>query len=317
VDRSAWHITFVLLCTSALYAQTPASLPKQVFYPGLTYDSHRHVTVLFDGLGENRTYPGTWEWNGSSWTAKSGDQPPDRSGHGIVYDTTRQRIVVFGGFAPNDQLLGDTWEYDGSVWRRAASTGPPPRGAMGMAFDSRRSRTVMFGGSSGPGRPVFQDTWEWDGVSWTTVAASGPSGRSFHKMAFDVARGRVVSFGGRGGGDDTWTWDGREWTKVADAGPPPRDHHAMAYDTRRSRVLMFGGSQNLPDGGYPPKPVLLRDLWSWDGSKWLELSREGPPSGGGLPGLTYDEFRDRLVLFGGGDLEGTWEWDGGRWERKN
>lgn len=81
--------------------------------------------------------------------------------------------------------------------------------------------------------------------------------------------------------------------------------------------MLFGGSLNLADGGYPPEPTLLRDLWEWDGRNWTNVSTDGPPSGGGLPGLTYDEARGRLVLFGGGGLEGTWEWDGVRWERKD
>ena len=31
---------------------------------------------------------------------------------------------------------------------------------------------------------------------------------------------------------------------------------------------------------------------------------------------TYDAARDRLVLFGGGGLDGTWEWSRSRWERR-
>ena len=290
-------------------------LPRQVFYPGLAYHSTLHRTVLFGGLGDDRSYPGTWEWNGLNWRRRDGAQPPVRAGHGMVFDSARDRVVVFAGFAPKDQLLGDTWEFDGAAWHKMAETGPAPRGAFGMAYDSRRRRTIVFGGSSGPGRPVFNDTWEWDGQSWSQIATTGPTGRSFHKMVYDREHDVVVSFGGRGGGDDTWTWDGRLWTKVADAGPPPRDHHAMAYDSRRARVMMFGGSLNLPDGGYPPQPTLLRDLWEWDGRTWREVSAEGPPSGGGLPGLTFDEARNKLVLFGGGGLEGTWEWNGTGWAR--
>jgi len=299
-------------------AQEPApTLPRRVFYPGLAFDSVRRTTMLLGGLGDDRSYPGTWEWNGSVWRMLRCTVPPSRSGHGMVFDSRRSRVVVFGGFAPNDQRLGDTWEHDGIEWRQRSSTGPAARGALGMAYDSARGRVVMFGGSAGVGQPAFSDTWEWDGTTWTQVATTGPSGNSFHKMAYDAARERVVSFGGRRGGDDTWTWDGRIWVKVADSGPPPRDHHAIAYDSRRGRVMVFGGSLNIADGGYPPQPTFLRDLWEWDGRVWTEVSADGPPSGGGLPGLAYDDVRGRLVLFGGGNLEGTWEWDGTRWERKD
>ena len=79
--------------------------------------------------------------------------------------------------------------------------------------------------------------------------------------------------------------------------------------------MVFGGSAQ-PDG------TLLSDLWAWDGGSWQQLgSGPGPPARGGLPGMTYDVRRDRLVLIGGGgnlDAEiysGTWEWNGDAWTR--
>jgi hypothetical protein len=185
-----------------------------------------------------------------------------------------------------------------------------------IAYDDARGRTVIHGGFAGGSGPSFTDTWAWDGARWTRVSESGPSGTTFHRMAYDAHRRRVVAFGGRGGGGETWEWDGARWTKVAVAGPPPRDHHAMTYDSRAQRVVVFGGGRQLPSGGYDRARLWLTDLWAWNGERWTQLSAEGPPSRGGQPGLTYDAARDRLVLFGGGALDGTWEWSGSRWERR-
>jgi len=184
-----------------------------------------------------------------------------------------------------------------------------------MAYDSARGRTVLFGGGRDFADPVYTDTWEWDGRAWTRVATSGPAGSIFLKMSYDAHRRRVVAFGGRGGGGETWEWDGRVWSRVSTSGPPPRDHHAMTYDARRQRVVIFGGGRQLPNGDFPRDTTgaWLRDLWAWDGTTWTQLAANGPPSRGGQPGLTYDPNRDRLVLFGGGNLSGTWEWDGRGW----
>ncbi len=232
----------------------------------------------------------------------------------MVYDSRRQRVVLFGGYNASG-LLPDTWEFDGTRWQQLADEGPSPRIAFGMAYDSARGKTVLFGGAGGRGEPTSTDTWEWDGVRWLRRATTGPAGNSFLKMAYDARRQRVVAFGGRGGGGETWEWDGTSWNRVSTSGPPPRDHHAMAYDSKRQRVVVFGGGKQLPNGRFPADTTgaWLRDLWAWDGSAWTELASSGPPSRGGLPGLTYDPVRDRLILFGGGHLDGTWEWDGGRW----
>jgi hypothetical protein len=135
-------------------------------------------------------------------------------------------------------------------------------------------------------------------------------------MAYDARRRRIVSFGGRGAGGETWEWDGRAWTRVHASGPPARDHHAIAYDTRRGRVVVFGGSSQPGGRSY------FNDLWAWDGSSWTELGADPNISPrGGLPGMTYDARRDRLVLAGGGGnlpamhYAGTWEWNGEVWQR--
>jgi hypothetical protein len=287
--------------------------PWPVDRPGLAFDTHRHVAVLFGGGDQHRTDQ-TWEWNGSSWTARNIPGPPARTSHGMSFDSRRARMVLFGGYNETG-ILGDTWEFDGKRWQKVAEDGPARRIGFGMAYDSARGRTVVFGGGRDFGEPTLTDTWEWDGKVWTRASTTGPSGNLFLKMAYDAGRQRVVAFGGRGGGNQTWEWDGREWTQVASSGPPPRDHHAMAYDGRRGRIVIFGGGRQLPNGEVPSDTAgaWLRDLWAWDGTHWTELAASGPTARGGQPGLTYDSARDRLVLFGGGNLDGTWEWDGQRW----
>jgi hypothetical protein len=80
--------------------------------------------------------------------------------------------------------------------------------------------------------------------------------------------------------------------------------------------VVFGGSSQPGGRSY------FNDLWAWDGSSWTELGPDPNISPrGGLPGMTYDARRDRLVLAGGGGnlpamhYAGTWEWNGEVWQR--
>ena len=83
----------------------------------MAYDAERRVTVLFGGE--------TCVWDGKSWTRLTPPaSPPDRAVHGLAYDPSRQRVVLYGGSRENGRL-NDLWEWDGRNWtaRTAEPTG--------------------------------------------------------------------------------------------------------------------------------------------------------------------------------------------------
>ena len=71
----------------------------------------------------------------------------------MVYDSARQKIVVYGG------NLSETLEWDGAFWVLATLTGPNAVSGTAMAYDSNRQRTVLFGGGNPMG--VLGETWEY------------------------------------------------------------------------------------------------------------------------------------------------------------
>ena len=75
---------------------------------------------MFGGANGGTPLGQTWEWNGSNWTQRVVSGPPPRSDAGMVYDSARKRIVLFGGRrgSPDNSDLGDTWEWDGASWKR-------------------------------------------------------------------------------------------------------------------------------------------------------------------------------------------------------
>jgi hypothetical protein len=194
-----------------------------------------------------------------------GDRPSAEAG--LVYDSRRDRLVLYGGSGANRRVFQDTWEYDGTAWRRTAEQGPGPRMAFSMVYDERRGKTLLFGGfESNPSEPLG-DTWIYDGAGWTQVAVNGPTARVTAGIAYDSKRGLVILFGGSDAtGDlgDTWAWNGERWTQLATGGPPPRSMGALAYDAERDRVVLFGGRAGWPNGD-------RNDTWEWDGAEWKEI----------------------------------------------
>ncbi len=235
----------------------------------------------------------------------------------MVYDSSRSRVVLFGGFlGTNGPKTDETWEWDGSVWLNVTPVGsnsPAPRSSHALAYDAARQRVVLFGGSIS-NTNNFSDTWEWDGTRWSdmTPGAPGPPARRNHKMAYDSDRSRVVLLGGQTnsiGFDDIWEWDGTAWIERTPGGLQPPRQNAIAYDLQRSVVVLFGRTG-----------ANVSETWEWDGTIWTKLTPTGPVPGPRLSHrLAYDAARGRVVLFGGETAAGslrygdTWEWNGSAW----
>jgi hypothetical protein len=293
--------------------------PSAVNKPTLTHIPGRGVAVLFGGYPQRGAPLGeTWLLEMGCWRQLAISGPPPRGAHGAAYDARRRRLVVFGGSGVDRNALGDTWEFDGERWEQRSASGPSPRSMLRMTFDERRKRVLMFGGTGNIMGPHSGDVWEWDGTAWTRVVESGPPPRFESAVAHDADRDVTVLFGGNlttdrkfveGALGDTWVLRGNVWSEVPGTGPPRRDHHAMAFHSARGLTVMFGGSA----GG------MLGDTWIFDGRRWAERTESnGPSARGGVPAMTYDTDRRKVLMYGGwgsaGPQTDLWEWDG-TWER--
>ncbi len=254
------------------------------------------------------------------WTQKKNVGPLARVGHAMVYDTDRDRTVLFGGDSLRSQLFNDTWEWEGVHWTQMADIGPAPRFDQAMAYDGARRQTLMFGGSASGGAlrdtwawsdrssvvlfggqsqtsDPLNDTWEWDGIDWTQVQDTGPSPRRAHVMTYDSVRRRIVLFGGTGtdglGLGDTWEWDGSVWTRMADFGATPCLSAAMAH--KGDGIALFGGIDSI---NASPPPAVFAATWEWDGKHWALVQDIGPGPRW-RHAMTYDVKRGHMVLFGG------------------
>ena len=302
----------------------------------LAHDSARGRTVAFGGVAQGQqTLEDTWEWDGRAWRQMwpldpEGDgDPPARSGHGLAYDTRRERTVLFGS-----ALDAHVWEWDGRSWARRVPTtdqAPSPRVGAAVAWDPVGQRTLVFGGLSDGLQPLAE-LWAWDGDAWSRLDAElppdapAPPARLHAALACSEDPGEgCLLFGGlpqapaQPGAPlgDLWRWDGDGWEALAPAAPNPaaRSGHALASDPLLGRILLFGGQ----DAAGP-----LADTWSWAAGAWTPLgepaSPDGRPAARWSHGLVFDRTRHLAVVYAGTSLQGepladTWLLGAGGWQQ--
>jgi len=249
------------------------------------------------------------------------DAPPKRAHHALVYDESREQVLLTGGSTPLNrgqsfQFFNDVWSFDGATWRLLAESGDRLSG-IGLAYDTRRGRVVSFAGYNGQTADALRSL---DGKEWRVLGRFAEMAAAEPGFVYDAERDRFVVFGGSAGQGratgDTWEYDGTAWTRVAVAEPPPpRQAHAMVYDQRRKRTVLFGGMGSAKPGQPPPS---LADTWEYDGRSWTRREASGP-SARHAAGVAYDSKRGLVVLFGGAGADGflgdTWVWDGAAWKK--
>lgn len=321
----------------------------------VAYDSAHGQVVFFGGfLPESRSYPCNHTWTrGRTWTFRApATSPGRRRSHAMTFDPIRQRVVMVGGHATPFQTssLRECWEWDGNTWASKGYAGNPDLGFdPACAWDPVRKRTLFMGGQD-IGGWKSNDIYEWDGTRFQQVPTTTRPTADLQWLSTDEVRQRVVLFNSR---NETWEWDGSTWTRrLTSPQPTYYGGAAFTYDTlRRRSVLVTNGTTWEWDGTswqritsavlpanldhsfayYDPhrrRVVLLSqaartlDLapeLEFDGAVWSSSQKIGGPSGSRTQqnlAMTTDTVRNRIVAFGGANLDELWEWNGSSWLRQ-
>jgi hypothetical protein len=141
-----------------------------------------------------------------------GVSPSPRYGPASVYDTKRDRMVIFGGSTSDAYFgaLNDVWELDlngAPTWQQVVTAGTPPqpRRTGTAIYDPLRDRMVIYGGWAGtsPDTAAFlADTWALDFTvdppTWTELSPAGsvPVHRDAMAAAYDPIHDRMIVYGG-------------------------------------------------------------------------------------------------------------------------
>ncbi len=229
----------------------------------MVWDPAREVFVLHGGRDRNwDLLAETWEWSpdAAQWSRvvdAADPNPGPRMSHAMVWDSTRRRMLLFGG-SDLEVCLDDTWAYDAKTtgWVQLKTTGnPPTRTQHGMVYDPDRDEILLFGGRDSQVQPLH-DTWSLDlnTLQWSMLppprGAPHPQARDHVQMARDPLSGITVIRGhslGEGLPDETWHFDAeaRGWTLVETKLQPQGASHGLLCAVEAAGGLMFLGGDSV------------------------------------------------------------------------
>lgn len=166
---------------------------------------------------------GTWafDFDKKKWTnLKPKTSPPPLFLHSMVYDSTNEVTLLFGGQTggyENGTTANETWAYhaDRNTWeKRNPRNAPAPRAQAQACFDSVNGVMILFGGHANvypkrwEGR-VYTDTWVYDYKTdtWTEMKPmDAPAGSSVRFMAFDPVNNVAINVHEGGPKKQTWVY---------------------------------------------------------------------------------------------------------------
>ncbi|MCA8914961.1 MAG: choice-of-anchor D domain-containing protein [Planctomycetes bacterium] len=281
-------------------------------------DAGGNRILLFGGQGTVKTND-YWEFDfaqppATRWSqpATLGTSPVARCGHGSVYDSVNDRLVVFCGETPSERI--DVWALDYTLptptWIDISPTGsvPQPRTRFAMGATPNGSTVYVHGGKLS--YLQLGDTWRLDltapTAAWSLAAAytGAPNERVEHTGCIDNAGLFVVGTGkyGLNPAADAWEIDFTAptpaYSQLAVPNAPPNLSYAQsAYDPVGNRMIVFSGLVNGAN---------YAALWQVDLSAtppaWSVLPASGTaPIGRTGASFVYDAAHSppRILMYGG------------------
>lgn len=187
---------------------------------------------------------------------------PHTEGATAVYDTLRDRVIVFGGLSGINETGNEVWSATSDAngmykWQKLNPTGTPPtsRWLSAGVYDATNDRVIItLGGKIGG---PLNETWE---LSFS----SSPQG--------------------------VWTQRTPTGTVTAVMGP------GYADKTSTKQLYIFGGATNQALTTVSAQLVYLD--YSTTNGAWVTPTSSGGTARR-TPALGYDSVNDRLITFGG------------------
>ena len=312
---------------------TTGTPPSGRYNPSAVYDATRNRMIVFGGGANTNESDADHVYALSlgatpTWTDVSppGTGPGARVYHTAIYDSGRDRVVVFGGyeFVSTGTVLNEVWAFSlapGGVWTQItpAGTAPLARIEASAIYDAPRNRMVVFGGTLYDARQTnvgkTREVWSLTLTGTPTWSLLSPGGTSVTPLygqtaIFDAPRNRMIVYGGVYDIDpsadrpenDVWSLSltgGTSWSHLSPGGVLPSfgDNHEAVYDAAHQRMRVFGGY-----GG-------ADETWSLSlnsGPTWAQENTGGiGPRSRVAHSMILDRAAQRVVVFGGQSNYGT------------
>jgi len=259
-----------------------------------------------------------------TWTQllPKGTKPSSRFGHTGLYDSTSNRLMVFGGGTSstcfNDyHVLQNANTQGGTMtWVTVTPTGTLPGVRMRQAsvYDASTNTLIIFGGFNCKST-YYNDVWTLSNANdltaipkWTQLPTTGtkPSVRQNSSAIYDPSTNSLIIYAGDKGGTptgDIWILSNANgnggsptWTQLtpSNSGPVARSSHTATYDVVNNLMTIYAGFDGTN---------ILSDTWVLSGANgqtgtatWTQL-----PSGQvrRYHSSIYDPASNQMVTFGG------------------
>jgi hypothetical protein len=211
------------------------------------------------------------------WTSSTatGTLPPIREGHAAAYNSTTNKLIIFGGSNCSGSFYNDVWilsNADGKTgtpsWAQVTPVGTPPvaRTQASAIYDSVNNVMTIYAGGS-TATTVYSDVWTLsnaDGTTgtptWKQLSPTGtaPAGRVGHGAIYDATNNRMTIYGGGNNRgqvlNDGWVLTHPNgiggtpaWSKLTFSDTSPnRKSFSWIYDPVSDDMVIFGGDSTLP-----------------------------------------------------------------------
>lgn len=260
------------------------------------------LTLLHGGYTIESVYTNDlWGFNHitRTWSRLSPATTPPRRGYAkMCYDSTRDRVMVSGGYGPSG-TCSDLVEYYNGDWHTTSPLTTPPAGWTDMVFDSTRGVAVIYSGT----------IWEYDVTAttpnWINTGISLTNQTVSPRLVFDGGREVTVFYGGTKNGvtqQDTYEWNGTSLVEylhsgITDLVEPTVETYAFVWDSNRDHLAITCCYQ--PDGG----DIHVRG-YERIGIEWIRRLASLPPTNvypyGRYAGSgAFCPVTDEIIVFGG------------------
>lgn len=314
------------------------SITSLAVYTDASYGNHPSERVFFGTSdGWLYAYPAeidfvsrnddTWFYDFASdeWVKGSSDENPFRRiGHSLVYDSARDRVLLFGGEGSGTNT--EMWFLDpASNWRTVEApfdTVPIPVDNPAAVYYEATDSILLFGGESALGdsyQPLMLNLTLMELVRLSP--SPPPSGRHGHQMVYNSQDHIAFLFGGFSNTPSSdftklYSMDNDTWWLSDAPDPDRRFDHSMTYDSSNNRAVLFGGSD---------ESQLFNDTWvyNFQNYSWDQIITDPSPSARKNHSMAFDPSSGSVLLFGGeGDAsryDDTWIFDVStqEWQKMN
>ncbi|CAE7204363.1 gefF [Symbiodinium natans] len=186
-----------------------------------------------------------------SWTELQGlPGTAGRSRHTAVWDSSSDRMIVFGGVDGMQNKMGDILEYDRSSdsWSFPQVEGPAARDGHVAVWDDATGAMLMCCGVTSDSGQSLGDLWSYDGT-WAQLSPSGGiTARRYASAVWDPQARAMLGFGGRATPETAlnslflYSASANSWSEYTASGTPAfLGPGATAWDPVNSHLYTFGG----------------------------------------------------------------------------